>query len=401
MNPDIQHLQPYPFEKLRALKAGITPPNDINHIALSLGEPQHAMPDFVASTMQNSLTGLQRYPVTHGTADLRQAIAQWLQQRYTLGSSNIDPDTQVIPVNGTREGLFCVAQALIDRTQKPLVLLPNPFYQIYEGAAILAGAEPYYYPCSAENDYAPDFDAIPDDAWQRCQMIYICTPGNPTGNVLSQATLQQLLAKAEAHDFSIVSDECYSEIYPEDGPAPAGLLEAAIASGHDQFQRCLVFNSLSKRSNLPGLRSGFIAGDARLLKPLLHYRTYHGCAMSLPSQAVSIAAWGDESHVIKNRQRYQQKFSAVLAILSPAWPTALTQPAGGFFLWADTSGNDEEFSQALFRQHNITVLPGSYLSRSVEGHDPGRNHVRIALVAEQAECVEAAERLHRFIQSLA
>lgn len=397
MNPDIERLQSYPFEKLQTLKAGVQPPAGLSHIALSLGEPQHAAPPFIADVIQQHIDGLQRYPLTRGIEALRSAIRDWLIARYRLPANSLDANTQIAPVNGSREGLFSIAQALIDRTRRnPLVLLPNPFYQIYEGAALLAGARPYYYPTPAGNGYAPDFDAIPDHVWRDCQLIYVCSPGNPTGHVIRPETFRRLLDKAAEFGFTIVSDECYSEIYFEEDAPPPGLLQVAHESGNDDFRRCLVFNSLSKRSNLPGLRSGFVAGDAALLKTYLHYRTYHGCAMSEPLQHASVAAWGDETHVKQNREHYRRKFSAVLDILSPA----VTRPEAAFFLWMPTPVDDEQFARRLFERQSVTVLPGSYLSRHDGTGNPGENHVRIALVADEPQCVEAALRIKQFLSTL-
>lgn len=397
MNPDIERLQSYPFEKLQALKAGVHPPAGLAHIALSLGEPQHAAPAFIADTLQRHIDGLQRYPLTRGIEALRNAIKRWLIGRYGLPENSLDADTQIAPVNGSREGLFSIAQALVDRTREnSLVLLPNPFYQIYEGAALLAGARPFYYPTPASSGYAPDFEAVPDEIWRDCQLIYICSPGNPTGHVIRPETFQLLLEKSAEFGFTIISDECYSEIYFDEDSPPPGLLQAAHESGYHDFRRCLVFNSLSKRSNLPGLRSGFVAGDARLLKTYLHYRTYHGCAMSETVQHASIAAWQDEAHVKQNRDYYRRKFSSVLDILSPA----VTRPDAAFFLWMPTPVDDQQFARGLYAEQNVTVLPGSYLSRRGDAGNPGENHVRIALVAEEKQCVDAALRIRRFLDTL-
>ncbi|HNE26415.1 MAG TPA: succinyldiaminopimelate transaminase, partial [Pseudomonadales bacterium] len=312
----------------------------------------------------------------------------------------LDAETQVLPVNGTREALFSFAQAVIDNQNKPLVISPNPFYQIYEGAALLAGAEPYFLPCTAENHFIPDFSSVSDSVWQRCQLLFVCSPGNPTGSVMSIAQLQKLIQLANAHNFIIASDECYSELYFDEQAPPSGLLQAASAMGLHDYNRCVVFHSLSKRSNLPGLRSGFVAGDANILEKFLLYRTYHGCAMPLQHQHASIAAWQDEAHVIENRRIYAEKFSAVLDILTPAITAkkiAVEKPDAGFYLWADVKGSDTQFAQQLFAEKNITVLPGSYLSREINGHNPGAGFVRMALVATLAECVEAAQRIRDFL----
>jgi N-succinyldiaminopimelate aminotransferase len=397
MNPDLQRLQPYPFEKLAALKAGVQPAAK-SHIALSIGEPQHPAPDFVKQAVQSHINGIQRYPQTKGLPALRNCIQSWLQRRYSLPAGMVDPERHILPVNGTREGLFSVAQALVDRQAKPRVLLPNPFYQIYEGAALLAGAEPYYYPLNPEQDYQPDFDAIPEAIWAQCQLLYLCMPNNPTGKLLPQASLQKLLARAAEHGFVIVSDECYSEIYPDENNPPGGLLPAAIAAGNRNLRNCLVLNSLSKRSSLPGLRSGFAAGDAHLIESFARYRTYHGCAMSETVQQASIVAWNDETHVIENRRLYREKIRAVLDVLNPA--IELEQPEAAFFLWLPTPIDDQEFTRELYARQNVTVLPGSYLSRTIDGRNPGTGHVRIALVAETTHCIDAAERIKEFLESL-
>ena len=398
MNPDLNKLQAYPFETLAKLKAEVTPPAGLAHIALSIGEPKHASPQFVIDEVVANLQGLAKYPTTKGLPELRQSIANWLSQRFQLPSDSIDADQHVIPVNGTREALFAFAQAVVDRTEKPLVLTPNPFYQIYEGAAYLAGAEPYYLNCTPETNYLPNFDAVPEAVWQRCQLIYLCSPGNPTGAVIGRKTLQKLIGLANKHDFIIASDECYSEIYPDEGKPPVGLLQVAAEMGHTDYRHCVVFHSLSKRSNLPGMRSGFVAGDAQVLKKFLLYRTYHGCAMPPHHQLASIKAWDDEQHVLNNRDLYRQKFKAVLEILSDVMD--VQQPDAGFYLWANTPIDDAEFAQRLFAEQNVTVLPGSYLSRLAHGKNPGSGHVRMALVAPLEECIDAANRIKTLINSL-
>ncbi len=397
MNPELDKLHPYPFARLTRLKQGITPPQDRNHIALSIGEPRHAPPGFIARELLDHLDGLASYPVTKGTPQLRKTIAQWLTRRYDLAADAVDAQRQVLPVNGTREALFAFAQAVVDRSSRPLVIMPNPFYQIYEGAALLAGAEPWYLNATAETGFVPDFDAVPDSVWRRCQLLYLCSPANPTGAVADLSTLQRLIQLAERHDFIIASDECYSEIYFDDGKPPPGLLQAAAALGNHRFERCVVFHSLSKRSSVPGLRSGFVAGDARVLERFLLYRTYHGSAMPLPTQAASIAAWSDEQHVLENRLLYRQKFAAVLEVLSPVME--ISQPEAGFYLWAGTGSSDTDFTRELYARQNVTVLPGSYLSRKAHGINPGRNRVRMALVAQLEECVEAARRIRNFIEN--
>lgn len=398
MNPDLSLLHPYPFEKLAELKSGCTPPKELAHIALSIGEPKHPTPGFITEAVIEHLHGLSSYPTTAGRLELRQAIGQWLDRRFKL-NGNIDFATQVLPVNGTREALFSFAQAIVDRTQDaPLVVMPNPFYQIYEGAAILAGAEPYFLNCDTDNSFIPDFASVPADIWQRCQLLYLCSPGNPTGAVINQKTLTLLIELAHKYDFVIASDECYSEIYPEGSDAPVGLLEAAVAAGHTNLSRCVVFHSLSKRSNAPGLRSGFVAGDAKILKDFLRYRTYHGCAMPPSTQSASLAAWNDEDHVAYNRKLYTEKFNAVLEILSPIMNVSL--PEASFYLWAETPISDTEFTRRLFDEQNITVLPGSFLARDTENGNPGQNRIRMALVAPLEECVEAAHRIKHLIEHL-
>ncbi|HCM04993.1 MAG TPA: succinyldiaminopimelate transaminase [Oceanospirillales bacterium] len=401
MNPDLQKLQPYPFEKLTALKAQVSPNQNLRPIALSIGEPKHPAPSFVTECLKDNINRVENYPTTKGIPELREAIANWLKQRF--GLTHISSEQQVIPVTGTREALFAFTQAVIDRSQDGLVVSPNPFYQIYEGAAYLAGAEPHFLPCLEENGFNPDFDAVSEDVWNKCQLLFLCSPGNPTGAVLGLATLTKLIALADKHDFIIASDECYSEIFVEGKPAPIGLLQACENIGRHDYERCVVFHSLSKRSNLPGLRSGFVAGDAKILQPFLLYRTYHGCAMPIHTQLASIAAWNDEEHVKENRRQYSLKFKAVLEILndpSIADKIEVEQTDASFYLWAKTSIDEELFAQQLFAQQHVTVLPGSYLSRTIDGTNPGQNRVRMALVASVEECIEAAERIKHFVQSL-
>jgi len=398
MNPNISHLHSYPFEKLAKLKSDVNQKNDLAPIALSIGEPKHAAPPFVLDELRNHLKSVASYPLTKGSNDLRNSIANWLNLRFKLQSTPVNPDTQVLPVNGTREALFAFAQAVIDNSKDALVLAPNPFYQIYEGAAILAGTEIQFMNTTRENDFEPDLDAISPATWQRCQLLYICSPGNPTGKVLSQTYLERLLNLADQYDFIIASDECYSEIYFDEENPPPGLLQVAAATGRDSFDRCVVFHSLSKRSNLPGLRSGFVAGDAKILEQFLRYRTYHGCAMSPPTQAASIAAWNDELHVKNNRALYRSKFDAVLKVLKPVMD--IDMPDAGFYLWPKTPIDDETFTKSLFAEKNITVLPGSYLSRIQDNINPGKNHIRMALVAEVDQCITAAKHIKTFIETL-
>jgi len=398
MNPDLAHLHPYPFEKLAQLKAGCTPPSNLPHIALSIGEPKHPTPGFITEAVIEHLHGLSNYPTTAGSIELRQAIATWLDKRFHL-AGNIDASTQVLPVNGTREALFAFAQAVVDRSANtPLIVMPNPFYQIYEGAAILAGAHPYFLNCTAENNFMPDFDAVSSDVWDRCQLLYLCSPGNPTGAVIEQATLSKLIELAHNHNFIIASDECYSELYFDETRPPVGLLQAAVVAGYHDLSRCVVFHSLSKRSNAPGLRSGFVAGDAKIMKDFLRYRTYHGCAMPPSTQSASIAAWNDEQHVITNRKLYREKFDAVLAILSPVMNVTL--PEASFYLWAETTISDTDFARRLFDEQNVTVLPGSFLARDNNSSNPGSHRIRMALVAPLDECIDAAQRIVKLIKTL-
>ena len=396
MNSDLVKLQPYPFEKLARLKAGAQPNSSLQHIALSIGEPKHPTPGFITEEVLSHLHGLSVYPLTRGSDRLRETIADWLCHRFQLPA--VDPATQVIPCNGTREALFSFAQAVIERSSNPLVMMPNPFYQIYEGAALLAGAEPRYLACDSENGFLADFDAVTEADWQRCQLLYLCSPANPTGAVTGVEELQKLINLAEKYDFIIASDECYSEIYFDKAESPVGLLEAAALMGNNDYKRCMVFHSLSKRSNAPGLRSGFVAGDAALIEPFFRYRTYHGCAMPTQTQAASIRAWSDESHVEENRILYRQKFTAVLEILKSNLDIQL--PEAGFYLWPKTPISDTEFSRGLFEKQHVTVVPGSYLSREVNGHNPGSQRIRLALVAPLDECVEAAQRIKSFIDSI-
>ena len=403
MNPDLQRLHPYPFEKLNQLKSEVSAPAGLEHIALSIGEPKHEPPAFVLKVLQDNMARLANYPTTKGLPELRQTIADWLTVRFQLQAGSVDAERHVLPVNGTREALFAFAQAVVDRTkvnpqgQPPLVVSPNPFYQIYEGAAFLAGAEPHFLNCTRDNGYIPDFDAVPADVWQRCQLLFLCSPGNPTGAVIDTATLQKLIRLADEHDFIIASDECYSELYFDENKPPVGLLQACAEMGRHNFERCVVFHSLSKRSNLPGLRSGFVAGDASVLEPFLLYRTYHGCAMPVASQLASIAAWQDETHVKANRDAYRLKFDAVLDILDGHLD--VQKPDASFYLWPKVEMSDLDFAQRLFAEQHITVLPGRFIARAAEGINPGEQHVRMALVATLEECVAGAERIKHFLQT--
>jgi N-succinyldiaminopimelate aminotransferase len=398
MNPNLNRLQPYPFEKIRQLLAGAIPPEDLPAISFAIGEPKHDAPAFVLDSLREHLDKLAIYPATKGIEPLRASICQWLGKRFDLAEGSLDPERHVLPVNGTREALFAFAQAVVDSSRDALVVSPNPFYQIYEGAALLAGATPHYLNCREENNFIPDFDAVPAAVWQRCQLLYLCSPGNPTGAVLPLATLQKLIALADEHDFIIASDECYSEIYGDESNPPPGLLSACAASGRHDFARCVVFHSLSKRSNLPGLRSGFVAGDAQVLEKFLLYRTYHGCAMSAPVQYASIAAWRDETHVRANRELYRQKFTTVLDILKPVMD--VQAPDAGFYLWAKTPVADDLFTRELYARAHLQVVPGRYLARETISGNPGENRIRMALVATPEECAEGAWRLRRLIESL-
>lgn len=396
MNHALTQLQPYPFEKLRALLAGAQPPADKRPIALSIGEPKHKSPDFVAQALASNLDQLAVYPTTLGIPALREAIAAWCERRFGVPSGWLDAARHVLPVNGTREALFAFTQTVVNREARGLVVSPNPFYQIYEGAALLAGAEPHYLPCLEDNGFNPDFDAVPADIWQRCQILFLCSPGNPTGALVPMEQLKKLIALADEHDFVIAADECYSELYFDEENPPPGLLSACAELGRSDFKRCVVFHSLSKRSNLPGLRSGFVAGDADILKAFLLYRTYHGCAMPVQTQLASIAAWRDEDHVRANRDQYRAKYDAVLEILQPVLD--VQRPDGSFYLWAKTPGDDTTFTRELFAREHVTVVPGSYLSREVNGENPGAGRIRMALVAPLAECIEAAQRIRHFLQ---
>lgn len=396
MNPELARLHAYPFEKLAQLFRGVTPPAGLTPIALSIGEPKHPAPEFVKATLTEHLTGLSVYPTTKGLPALREAIAGWLTRRYHLPA--IDAETEILPVMGTREALFSFTQAAIDRSHKSLVVMPDPFYQIYEGAAFLAGAEPYYLPCTADRGFVPDYDAVPESIWKHTQLLFVCSPGNPTGAVTTLATWEKLLTLADRHGFTLVSDECYSELYFDEAASPIGLLEACARLGRPDFRGCVVFHSLSKRSNLPGLRSGFVAGDARLLKPYLLYRTYHGAAMPVQHQLASIAAWNDEAHVRANRDLYRAKFASFRQVLDNALPLAM--PEAGFYFWVPTPLADDEFARRLYTATHVIVLPGRYLGREVNEVNPGANHVRMALVASREECDEAARRIRDFVRAL-
>jgi N-succinyldiaminopimelate aminotransferase len=403
VNGRLERLAAYPFERLARLKAGITPPANLPHIAMSIGEPKHTPPAFVVDALRGSLGRLDSYPVTAGLPEMRAACAAWLERRFRLGGK-VKADTMVLPVNGTREALFSFVQAVVDADSRvsggdrPAVAMPNPFYQIYEGAALLAGAEPVFLDTVKANRFQPDLEAIPPEVWNRCEVLFLCSPGNPTGAVLSLDYLRQALRLADRYDFVIASDECYAELYRDEAAPPPSLLEAALANGHDSFERCVVFHSLSKRSSVPGLRSGFVAGDPAILKPYLLYRTYHGCAMPVPTQVASIAAWNDDAHAATNRALYREKYERVLPILAPVLD--VVQPDGAFYLWPDVPIDDEIFTRDLFATQNLTILPGSYLARDTRAGNPGKRRVRISLVAGVDECVTAAQRIRAFLEKL-
>lgn len=389
MNPDLASLHPYPFEKLNALFADIQPA-DLPLIPLSIGEPKHAAPAFVQQAIEANFAHLSTYPNSKGLPELRQSIGNWLTNRFQLQS--IDAETQILPVSGTREAIFSFVQSAVDRSKTPYVVMPNPFYQIYEGAALLAGATPYFVNCTADNDYKGDFSQVPAEVWEKTDILFVCTPGNPTGAVLSSEDFQQLITLSDEYDFIIASDECYSELWFEQ--APVGLLQVCAEIGRHDYKNCVVFHSLSKRSNLPGMRSGFVAGDAKLLAPYLKYRTYHGAAMPVQHQLASIAAWNDEQHVEDNRIAYRQKFSLFQSELGDRLP--FKKPDAGFYYWLQVE-DDEAFAKKLLAEANIKVLPGRYLSREIAQGNPGENHVRMALVASIAQCEEVVERLKKII----
>jgi N-succinyldiaminopimelate aminotransferase len=400
MNPLLARLHPYPFERLRALTRDIVPNPALSPIGLGIGEPRHPTPALIQKALVDHLKGLAHYPATAGDPALRQAIVDWLTRRYGIV---LDPATQVLPVNGSREALFAFAQTVIDPTRpEATVVCPNPFYQIYEGAALLAGARTAFANSDPARNFAADWDAVPESTWARTQLVYVCSPGNPTGAVMPLGEWKKLFELSDRHGFVIASDECYSEIYFRDEP-PLGSLEAATQLGRSDFRNLVAFTSLSKRSNVPGMRSGFVAGDAALIKPFLLYRTYHGSAMSPPVQRASIAAWSDEQHVIDNRELYRRKFQQVTPLLAQVLDVAL--PDAGFYLWADVSrlapeGSDVAFARGLLAQYNVAVLPGSLLAREAGGVNPGAGRIRMALVAEVDECLDAARRIVAYARSL-
>jgi N-succinyldiaminopimelate aminotransferase len=398
VNPNLARLKPYPFARQRVLFEDLTPNPKYRAISLGIGEPKHPTPLFIKQALADNLAGLANYPTTNGSDALRAAIAGWICRRYGLAA--LDPLTQVLPVNGSREALFAFAQSLIDPGHgDAVVICPNPFYQVYEGAALLAGATPYYVNSLASNGFAVNWDAVPETIWRRCQLLYVCSPANPTGAVIELAEWQKLFELSDRYGFVIASDECYSEIYFDEARPPLGSLAAAAKLGRAGFPRLAAFSSLSKRSNVPGMRSGFVAGDAALLKDFFMYRTYHGSAMNPVVQAASIAAWNDEEHVLENRRLYREKFEQVLPLIGTALEVGM--PAASFYLWAKTPVADTEFARGLYRDYNVNVLPGSYLARDAQGVNPGLNYVRMALVAPLEECLEAAARVRDFAQGLA
>ncbi len=402
MNPLLNHLQTYPFEKLKQLFQGITPPTELSAISLGIGEPKHATPELIKSAISGNLAGLAAYPATQGSEALRKAIAQWIATRYQLPVP--DAATQVLPVNGSREALFAFAQAVIstEGNTRPLIMCPNPFYQIYEGAAYLAGAQPYFVNADPARNFLPDYASVPEAVWKQVQLLFVCSPGNPTGAVLSLEDWKELFALSDRYGFIIAADECYSEIYFGDIP-PLGSMEAAYQLGRTDYRRLISFSSLSKRSNVPGMRSGFVAGDAAIMKQFLHYRTYHGGAMSPVIQAASVVAWQDEEHVIDNRAQYRRKFAQITPLLQQVVDVEL--PDAGFYLWAKVDKlltiSDTEFAQQLYAEYNVTVLPGSFLAREAHGINPGEQRIRMALVASAEECMEAARRIVEFTKNKA
>ena len=387
MNANIDKLHPYPFERLDQLFSGITPPAGSKRISLSIGEPRHAPPGFVLEAFTKALAdGASKYPVSKGLPELRQACSNWMQRRF---AATVCPDQEVLPVNGTREGLFALAQALVTPGDNPVILMPNPFYQIYEGAALLAGAEPVYLDTTEANGFLPDLDSVPADTWKRTALFYACSPGNPTGTVMDKNYWLRVLELADRYDFVIAADECYADIYPEN--PPISLLEVCTQIGRTDFSRCMVFHSLSKRSNVPGIRSGFVAGDRTLMKRFLAYRTYHGCAMPFATQLASVTAWDDDAHVAENCHLYAQKFSLVTPILKQVFKVDV--PEASFYLWPLIPFDTEVFTQRLYEQSNVIVLPGSYLSREGPDGDPAAGRLRISLVASVDDCVTAAHAM--------
>lgn len=399
MNPGLELLQAYPFERLAELRADLHPPSGLPPVNMSIGEPQHPTPAFIHAALAAAQAGTGKYPPTRGGPELRESIAAWLCRRFRLDASSLDPERHVLPVNGTREALFSIAQCVVDPRQRgAAIAMPNPFYQIYEGAALLAGASPVYVPCPEDNGFIPDFDSIDRATWERCQLLYICTPGNPSGSVMSPGQIANAIELADRYDFTLVSDECYSELYRDEDNPPVGLLQVARDMGRTDFRRCIVMHSLSKRSNAPGLRSGFVAGDAALLADFLRYRTYHGCAMPLQVQAASAAAWRDEAHVAANRALYREKFDVVVPLLQAHLDIAI--PEAGFYLWPRVPLDDVTFCRRLIEEQNVITLPGRFLARDDRGGNPGQNRIRIVLTDDLATCVTGASRIAALLESL-
>lgn len=397
MNPNLNHLQPYPFQRLRDLFQGLTPNPAYSHVNLSIGEPKHATPSIISEALANNLSGLASYPTTIGVPALREAINLWLQRRYRIPALNIDK--AILPVNGSREALFAFAQAVIDSStsQQPVVISPNPFYQIYEGAAFLSGAQPYFINTTPDNDYVMDLTQVPVDVLKRTQLVFVCSPGNPSGKVMDIQAWKTLFELSDKYGFVIASDECYSEIYFDEAQPPVGALQAAHQLGRDDFKRIVMFSSLSKRSNVPGMRSGFVAGDVEIIEKFALYRTYHGCAMNPAVQAASIVAWNDETHVQQNRALYLEKFAAVTPRLQSVWPQTHL-PDAAFYLWINTQQDDTQVAKKLYANLNITVLPGSFLAREAHGMNPGKGFIRMALVASYEETIAAAGRMSEFLK---
>jgi len=396
MNPRINLLKPYPFERLAKLKANAKPAqHNLAHISLSIGEPQHQAPKIVTDALVQNLDLLTKYPATKGSETLRESIAQWTNKRY---GAKLEFDSQIAPCSGTREGIFALIQAVSNGEENQVIAMPNPFYQIYEGAALLASAKPLYLNCTEHNDFIPSYSEVSEEQWDNISLLLVCSPGNPTGATHSLEHYRTLFELADKHDFIIASDECYSELYPQAATAPLGILEACVKLGRSDFKRALTIQSLSKRSNLPGLRSGFIAGDSEVIRSLLLYRTYHGCALPVPSQIASEVAWQDEDHVIDNRRQYDEKYEIFLRELSSV--IKIERPAASFYIWLKTPIDDEEFCLKLFEQQNITALPGKYLSRTSNGVNPGSGYVRIALVSTTEECLIAAQRIKTFLENI-
>lgn len=397
MNSRLESLQQYPFQRLNQLLTGLKPPAAKQRIMLSLGEPKHKPPAFIHDILSTSGHLLSGYPATRGEEDLRESICHWLSRRFYLDENLLDPARHVLPVSGSREAIFSFIQAAIDRSKHNAarVVMPNPFYQIYEGATIMAGATPYFLNSTEENNWLPQLHKVPEQIWQETQLLILCSPDNPTGAVMPAAIYAEVLRLADQYNFIVAADECYSELYRDEDKPPPGLLQVAFAQGRTNFERCIVFHSLSKRSNLPGLRSGFVAGDSNIIDGYFKYRTYHGCVPNRLTQAISTAAWDDDEHVIRNRATYRDKFTAVIGILEPV--LKLNNPPAGFYLWPETPVNEEQFSRNLFLNENVVTLPGTYLARDTLSGNPGNNRVRIALVAEREECIESAERIREFV----